>query len=72
MSRRVFTIQLKLDLDNEAERYEPMLMIVKQKAVELLSTAVLLTDGKRKPDVVVVTEDSFHTSQEIKVSLETE
>lgn len=70
MSRRVFTIQLKLDLDDELQRYEPMLEIVKRTAVELLSSAMLLNDGIRKPDVVVITEDAFHTSEEIKVSLE--
>jgi hypothetical protein len=70
MSRRVFTIQLKLDLDDELQRYEPMLEVVKRTAVELLSTAMLLNDGVRKPDVVVFTENSFHTSEEIQISLD--
>ncbi len=66
MAHRIFTIELKMDLDNTDERYEPMKRILAVKAMELQASAMLLTGGDKKPpEIVMFTEDQFFTVEDI-------
>jgi hypothetical protein len=69
MARRTFTIELKVDLGDEGERFEPMKDIVLQFATDLLATSALLASDVRPPKVSVFTEDMFMTTEEIEVNL---
>ena len=67
MTARTFTIELKLDLGDEDERYEPMKQIVMQYARDLLANSTLLAAGRRPPQVVAFTENAFMTTEEIEI-----
>lgn len=68
VATHTFTIELKLNLDDgETERQEAMLMVVKQTARDLLSSATLLNTGKRQPGIICFTEDGFMDQKEIEV-----
>lgn len=70
LSRRTFTIEIKLDIpDNEdgQQAYLAMLAITKQYARDILSSAVLLNEGRKPPAIACFTEDSFHTQSEIEL-----
>lgn len=72
MARRTFTIELKVDLGDESERYEPMKEIVTNYAQQLLATSILLAEGHRAPSVVVFTEDAYFTTEKIEIKLDDE
>lgn len=63
MARKTYRIELKADFDDAAS-HEIMLGIAKQYARDLLGSAMLLQDG-RKPAVALMTDDSFHGTDEI-------
>jgi hypothetical protein len=60
MASRVFTIELKMDLDIDDEKFEPMKLILARTAHDLRASAILLTaNGKKPPEAVAFTEDQF-------------
>lgn len=66
MAARVFTIELKMDLDTDDEKFKPMTVILGRAALDLMASAVLLTaTGKKPPGVVMFTEDQFFEVQDI-------
>jgi len=69
MARRTFTIELKVDLGDEGERFAPMRDIVIQFAQDLLATSALLASDVKPPKVSVFTEDMFMTTEEVEVKL---
>jgi hypothetical protein len=67
MAHRVFTIELKMDMDPTDEGYEPMKHVVAVKAMELQASAMLLAGGNKKPpEIVMFTEDQFFTIDDIE------
>lgn len=70
MTQKTYRIELKLDLDDDAN-HEVMLGIAKQYARDLLGSAMLLQD-KRKPAVVLMTDDSFTGIDEVDILPESE
>lgn len=66
MAARVFTIELKMDLDADDEKFKPMTVILGRAARDLMASAILLTaTGKKNPEVVMFTEDQFFEVQDI-------
>lgn len=66
MAHRVFTIELKMDMDPTDAGYEPMKHVVAIKAMELQASAMLLAGGNKKPpEIVMFTEDQFFTVEDI-------
>lgn len=66
MAARTFTIELKMDLDNDDEKFEPMKLILARTAHDLKASAMLLTaNGKKPPEAVAFTEDQFFNVDDI-------
>lgn len=63
MARKTYRIELKIDFNDDSS-HEVMLGIAKQYARDLLASSMLLQDG-RKPAVALMTDDSFHGTDEI-------
>jgi len=72
VTKRTFTIELKLDIGNEDETLEPMIKIVKQHARDLLATSTLLAAHRQSPKVAVFTDDAMFTTHEIELKPEDE
>ena len=70
MARRTFSIELKVDLGNESEKYEPMKAVVINYAKELLATSTLLAEGHAPPSVIAFTEDAYFTTESIAIELD--
>lgn len=59
MARRVFSIELKTEMEDNDPRLAPMIKVVQRYARDLLATATLLVSDKQPPEVVTFTEDQF-------------
>lgn len=70
MARKTYRIELKIDFTEESN-HEIMIGIAKQYARDLLGSAMLLQD-RGKPQVALITDDSFHGSDEIDIMPEGE
>lgn len=70
MARRTFTIELKVDLGNEEDRYEPMKNVVMEYARQLLATSILLAEGHRAPSVTCFTENAYFSTESIEIKLD--
>ena len=65
MPRKTYRIELKADFDAD-DTHGIMLGIAKQYARDLLASAMLLQDS-RAPVVALITDDSFHGTDEIEL-----
>lgn len=66
MARRVFTIELKTEMEENDPRLEPMKKVLQRYARDLLATATLLVSDKKPPEVVTFTEDQFFSVEDIE------
>lgn len=65
MSRRAYRIELKIDFSDDS-RHEIMEQLVRQYGRDLLSSAMLVQDG-RKPLVALFIDDSFVGTDELSL-----
>lgn len=65
MSRRTYRIELKIDFSDDS-RHDVMETLVRQYGRDLLSSAMLVQDG-RKPLVALFIDDSFVGTDEISL-----
>ena len=65
MARKTYRIELKMDF-NDDSRHEALVSVVQQFARDLLGAAMLLQDG-RKPDIAIISDDSFTGREEIEL-----
>ncbi len=65
MARKTYRLELKVDFADDSS-HEIMLGIAKQYARDLMASAMLLQD-KSKPVVALITDDSFHGTDEINI-----
>lgn len=70
MTRRTYRIELKIDFQDD-DRHQYVGEIVRRYARDILSSTMLLQDG-RKPLVAVQIEDSFIGSQEVDLMPESD
>lgn len=66
MARRVFTIELKTEMEDNDPRLEPMKKVLQRYARDLLATAALIVGDKKPPEVVTFTEDQFFGVEDIE------
>jgi hypothetical protein len=62
---RTYTIELRCDFQDE-EKYELVLEIVREKAREMLTTAIMLKD-KRDPQISFSSGDMFETDKDLTI-----
>ena len=62
MSLQTYTIEMKIDCDDE--RHEAMTQVMVQFAKDWLATAMLLSQGKN-PQLICRTTDAFYDEKEI-------
>lgn len=67
MTRRSYTIELKIDIPDNDERVDALKNLVARFAHDLLASAQLFSgaDGKQ-PQVAMMTEDSFMDTEEVR------
>jgi len=65
MTRKTYRIELKIDFADDT-RHELVEQLVRQYGRDLLSSTMLLQDG-RKPLVALVVDDSFVGTEEIEL-----
>lgn len=65
MARKTYRIELKIDFEDDT-RHEHMLTVARNAARDLISVAMLLQDG-RKPQIALITDDTFIGSDEIEI-----
>ena len=70
MTRKTYRIELKIDFQDD-DRHQYVSEIVRRYARDILSSTMLLQDG-RKPLVAVQIEDSFIGSQEVDLMPESD
>ena len=64
MSIQTYTIELKIDCDDE--RHEAMTQVMTQVARDWLATSMMLSQGKN-PQLICRTTDAFYDEKEIDV-----
>lgn len=65
---RTYTIELRADFQDE-DKYEIMLADVREKAREILTTALLLKD-KREPQISLQSGDMFEVNKDLELLTE--
>jgi hypothetical protein len=70
MTRKTYRIELKIDFADDT-RHELVEQLVRQYGRDLLSSTMLLQDG-RKPLVALVVDDSFVGTEEIELLQESD
>lgn len=63
---RTYTIELRCDFDDES-RYGVILDAIKMEAKALLTTASLIQDNRRKPQIAVSGGDFFFGTEDISL-----
>lgn len=65
MARRMFTIELKVDLEADDPRHPAIMTILARYSREILASTMILAQGTKAPEIVFFTEDQFFTTETI-------
>jgi hypothetical protein len=66
MSLKLYRIELKFDPEDNT-RHQAISEIALQLARDFISSAMLLQDGAKKPQIAIITNDSFTGMEELKL-----
>lgn len=68
----IYTFKLELRLDTTEEGKEAVAEIVRQHALSLKVSTMLINDQRYTPQVAVTCEDAFYTVEDVDLSFTTE